>query len=190
MMPDPRLPAAAAGAERAPAMVMVWDPFVRIFHWSLVAAFVAAFVTGDWLDRLHEALGYAIAALIAARVVWGLIGPRRARFADFVKPPAQVLAYLRAALAGRAGRCLGHNPAGGLMIVALLVMLALSCLSGWLMTTDAFWGSAIMEEVHEGVVNLTLLLIPLHVAGVVFSSLAHKENLVRAMLTGKKRAAA
>lgn len=176
------------GRAPVPAMVRVWDPFVRVFHWSLVALFTLAFITGDWLDRLHEAIGYAIAALIAARVVWGFVGPRHARFSDFVRPLPEVMAYLRAALQLRPPRFLGHNPAGGLMVVAMLALLAVSCLSGWSLTTDALHDAKWIEAVHEALANLTLMLVPLHLAGVGFSSLMHGENLVRAMVTGDKRA--
>jgi cytochrome b len=179
-----------SGTDPAPPMVRVWDPFVRVFHWSLVALFTLAFLTGDWLGRLHEAIGYAIAALIPARFVWGFVGTRYARFGDFVRPWPEVTAYLRAALSLRAPRFLGHNPAGGLMIVAMLAMLALSCLSGWSLTTDALRDAEWLAGLHEALANVTLMLVPLHLAGVAFNSLVHGENLVRAMLTGDKRAPA
>jgi cytochrome b len=161
---------------------------VRLFHWSLVAAFVVAYVTGDGRD-LHEQAGYAVAALIAFRVVWGVIGPKHARFADFVRPPRAVASHLAALLRGRPERCLGHNPAGGAMILALLILLSLDSLTGYLMTTDAFFGSAFMEAAHEIMVDITLAFIGLHILGVIASSILEKENLVAAMITGRKRAA-
>jgi cytochrome b len=168
-------------------MVRVWDPFVRIFHWSLVALFIVAFATGDEIERLHIAAGYAIAALVALRVVWGFIGPRHARFGDFVRGPAATLDYLRQSVRGRAPRFLGHNPAGGLMTLALLGMLVAISVTGIMMTSDAFWGAQWVEDLHEALVYITLGLIALHVAGVVLASYEHGENLVKAMITGRKR---
>jgi cytochrome b len=113
-----------AGGETPPATVRVWDPLVRIFHWSLVGLFAFAFVTGDEWDKAHETAGYIIAGLVAFRVVWGLIGPRHARFTDFVRGPGTIFTYLRDALAMKAPRHIGHNPAGGAMIVLMLLALS------------------------------------------------------------------
>ena len=168
--------------------VRVWDGFVRLFHWSLVALIAGVWLTAEGPKVLHERLGYAIAGLITARLVWGLIGPRHARFADFIRGPRVVLAYLRDLRVGRERRTLGHNPAGGAMIVALLLTVTGTALTGWLQTTDAFWGSSAMEEVHEVLAILILVLAGLHVAGVLVESLRHRENLVLSMLTGTKRA--
>ena len=169
-------------------MVRVWDPFVRIFHWSLVGLFVLAFVTGDETEWLHLTAGYAIAVLIVLRIIWGFVGSRHARFSDFVRTPRQVTDYLRSAIRLQAPRYLGHNPAGGMMIIALLAMLVGISATGFMMTTDAFWGAQWVEDLHEGLVYVTLGLIALHVAGVVFASVEHGENLVKAMITGRKRA--
>jgi cytochrome b len=182
--------APASAAERddpALASVRVWDVFVRVFHWSLVTLFVAAFATGDEVEGLHIALGYAIAVLVGLRIVWGFVGSRHARFGDFVRSRAESLDYLRKAVRGRAPRYLGHNPAGGLMTLALLGMTIAIAATGYLMTTDAFWGSEPMEELHEGLVYATLALIALHVAGVLLASIEHRENLVWSMFTGRKR---
>ncbi|SNR35647.1 cytochrome B [Paracoccus sediminis] len=167
--------------------VRVWDGFVRIFHWSLVGLIAGTWLTPDGPKAWHEGMGYGVAALLAGRLVWGLVGPRHARFRDFVRGPRAVLAYLRALRAGREPRYLGHNPAGGAMIVALLLTVGGTALTGWLQTTDAFWGSATMDAVHEALATLVLVLAPVHVAGVVVESLRHRENLVLSMLTGTKR---
>jgi cytochrome b len=177
-----------AGGATPPATVKVWDPFVRFFHWSLATLFVIAYLTGDEVEKVHITAGYAIAGLLALRIVWGFIGPRPARFADFVRSPREVFGYLRDMLLLRARRYVGHNPAGGLMIIALIAMLAGTALSGYLMTTEAYWGSKIMEEVHVTLVNATLALVALHVLGVLVASFEHRENLVKSMLTGRKRA--
>jgi cytochrome b len=181
--------------------VRVWDPLVRLFHWGLAAAFLAAWLTGDdWLD-LHVAAGYAVLGLVLFRLVWGLIGTRYARFTDFVRSPAAVLAYLKDALVLRARRYLGHNPAGGAMVIAMLVSLTLASVSGLALYGHAEfsgplagllygtpgWLGDVLEEVHEFFADFTLLLVVVHLAGVALASLQHRENLVRSMFTGRKQ---
>lgn len=179
----------AAGRAADSAGVKVWDPLVRIFHWSMAASFLVAWLTADEWEALHLWAGYAAAALVAFRLLWGLVGPRYARFTQFVRGPAAVRDHLAALLRGRERRHLGHNPAGGAMILGLLAGLAGLCLTGWLGTTDAFWGVEWLEETHEVLANLLLVLVGLHVAGVLVASLGQRENLVRAMITGRKRPA-
>ena len=169
----------------ATPMVRVWDPVVRLFHWSLVTAFATAFLAEEG-GRLHDAAGYTVLGLIGIRLVWGLIGPLHARFASFVAAPGQLAAYLRELARGRPRRFLGHNPAGGAMIVVLLATVLTTAASGWLMTTDRFWGIEWVENLHEGSAWLALILVGVHVTGVLASSLMHRENLVRAMITGDK----
>ena len=181
--------AISAGGVTPPVEIRVWDPLVRIFHWSLAALFVLAYATGDEIERLHIVAGYAIAGLIALRIVWGFVGPRHARFADFVRSPRAILVYLRDKALHKAPRYVGHNPAGGAMIIALLVLLAATGATGYMMTTDAYWGVKWIEEIHEACANLTVGLVTLHVLGVVIESFAHRENLVKSMVTGRKRPA-
>ena len=170
----------------------VWDPFVRVAHWTLVIGVLGAWLTSEIdhkaAEAVHEWLGYLVLAVLALRIPWGWIGTRYARFSQFVRPPRETLAYARTVAAGAEPRHLGHNPLGAWMIVALIVMAAAASLSGWLFVTDRFWGEEWLEETHEALANGLLALVALHVAGVVFSSLRHRENLVRAMITGRKRA--
>ena len=177
----------APGRDARPGLIRVWDPFVRLFHWSLVGLFAFAFLTGDEWDKAHEAAGYTIAALVAARVLWGFVGPRHARFSDFIHSPSAILGFLRDSLSLKARRHIGHNPAGGAMVIALLIAISVICASGYMMGLDAFWGEEWVEELHEGAVNVTLGLIALHIIGVIVASVEHKENLARAMVTGWKR---
>ncbi len=172
-----------AMAERSASYVCVWDPAVRLFHWSLVAAFATAWLAESG-ETVHNNAGYVVLALIAFRLAWGVIGSRHARFTDFVASPSKLTGYLGDLMRFRAKRYLGHNPAGGAMIVALLAMVGLAAGSGWLMITDRFWGVRWVEDVHEVSANLALVLIILHVLGVVVSSFLHRENLVLAMVTG------
>ena len=181
--------------------IMVWDPLVRLFHWTLVLSFLVAYLTEDELQTLHVYSGYLIGGLLVVRLIWGFAGPRHARFSDFIRPPGEVIAYLRDLLKGRSTRYLGHNPAGGAMILALLVCLSLTTLSGiviygaegggstasWFMGTRVFGGEA-LEEIHESFANCTVVLVSVHVTGVILGSLLHAENLVRAMITGRKQA--
>ena len=191
--------------------VRVWDPLVRAFHWSLVATVALAWLSADEVQPVHEVAGYVVAGLIAFRLVWGLIGGRYARFSQFVKGPGSALAYLRTMLRGTERRYIGHNPAGAAMIVALLLSLSGTALTGWLSADPArvamlpampqivtpAWADddreeegeeGALEDLHEVLANLTLLLVAFHVGGVLLSSLRHRENLVRAMVTGRKRA--
>jgi cytochrome b len=185
-----RLPGDSLGIA-APASVRVWDPLVRVFHWSLAAGIALAWLTAEESERWHEVIGWSVLAPVAVRLVWGLVGPRTARFASFVRGPGAVLAYAGRALAGRAERHLGHNPLGGWMVLLLLATVAATGLTGWLMSGGAGLGDEAMdllEEVHEALASGLLALVALHVAGVVWSGWQHGENLARAMFTGRKRA--
>jgi cytochrome b len=170
------------------ATVRVWDPAVRIFHWSLAVTILIAWLTADEWKDVHLWAGYAAAALITFRLIWGLIGSRHARFTDFVRSPASILRYLRDVVTGRDVRHVGHNPAGGVMILALMLTVAAIAATGWMQTRDAFWGAEWLEELHETLANGLVILIFLHIAGVIFASVRHGENLVFAMITGDKRA--
>jgi cytochrome b len=174
-------------SEEGASTVKVWDPIVRLFHWSLVIAFTIAWLTGDELKRIHEWAGYTIVGLLVLRIFWGLVGTPYARFGSFLYRPSAVMSFLLDTARFRAKRYLGHNPAGGAMIVALLTMLAATTATGIMMTSDAYWGVAWVEDVHELAANLALVLVGLHLAGVFVASVEHRENLVRAMITGRKR---
>lgn len=195
--------------------ITIWDPLVRLFHWILVAAFCAAYFTqgepfegfqdrldGEWLQTVHVWAGYTIAGLLLFRLIWGFVGPRHARFGDFVHGPRVTLAYVKDVLMRRAPRYLGHNPAGGAMIVVLLLSLTTTVAAGLalygankglgplagLLADASDSTTHTIKEVHEFCANFTLLLVAGHLFGVVWESLLHRENLARAMITGRKRA--
>ena len=169
------------------ADVTVWDRFVRLFHWSLVASFFVAYFSTESIGWVHKGFGYATLALIAARLVWGFIGSHHARFVNFVPGPRKLLRYLGALLRGREPRHLGHNPAGSVMILFLLAMVSTIGISGWMMTLDAFWGNGTVETVHVSSVDITLIAIAIHVLANLYGSLHHRENMIGAMITGRKR---
>jgi cytochrome b len=154
-----------------------------------VASFAIAWISGDDWRSLHLWAGYAAAALVAFRLLWGFIGTPYARFNHFVHGPLTTLGYLGDILRGRERRYLGHNPAGGAMIVVLLTLMAGLCLTGYLSITDAFWGEEWLEDLHGGLANVLLAAVFLHIGGVIFSSFRHKENLIASMFTGEKRIA-
>ena len=209
--------------------VRVWDPVVRIGHWTLVGSFFIAYFSEDDFLTLHVWAGYVLGAVVLFRVLWGLIGSRHARFSDFLCSPVKVITYLKNLRKGTADHYLGHNPAGGVMIILLLVMLSATTYTGLelyaieenagplaalgempaiengnFLVSAAYadsnedeeymkHGSAVdeeaeefWEELHEWFANLTLMLIILHVTGAIISSYLHKENLIKAMVTGKK----
>jgi cytochrome b len=165
----------------------VWDPVVRALHWSLVATFALGWATTEWFGAWHQPVGYAALAIVAARIAWGFVGPRYARFSQFVRGPRRTFGYARLVLAANEPRHLGHNPLGASMVLALLLCIALLALTGWLYRTDRFWGDATVERAHIALAWTTLALAALHVAGVALASFRHRENLLAAMLTGRKR---
>lgn len=196
--------------------IRVWDPLVRIVHWLLVIGFAIGYVTEGDPRWLHVWSGYMVAALVVVRVIWGFTGPQRARFSDFVTGPKKVFGYVSGLIRRTSPRFVGHSPAGGAMTVALLLGLAGICVTGMLTLADAgnagplaawfgneqvaaaraaaqeagerFRYRSPYEEPHEILVNITLILVILHIAGVAWASYVHRENLPRAMVTGTKRA--
>jgi cytochrome b len=182
----------------AQKQVFVWDPFLRVFHWALVAAFTIAYLTEDDLLTVHVWAGYVVGGLVVARLIWGFVGPRHARFSDFVYAPAATLAYVRDLLLFRAKRHLGHSPGGGAMVVLLLALLAATVVTGLVVYGGEQQAGPLagvfsknsaeaVGEVHEVLANVTLAFVLAHIAAVTLASFAHRENLVRAMITGYKR---
>jgi len=172
------------------ASVKVWSRYIRLFHWSLVLCVAVAWLSSGQIKQLHELAGYSAAVLIASRLLVGLAGSGYARFSQFVRGPRTVAGYLSDMRQGHERRYLGHNPAGGLMVMALLACVAGIALTGWMQTTDSFWGVAWVEGTHKILGNGILVLVGLHIAGVLLASMRHGENLVRAMISGRKRAPA
>ncbi len=189
-------------AYEEPDRVKVWDQFVRVAHWLLVAGFFVAYFTEDDLLTVHVWAGYLVGTVVVLRVVWGFVGPEYARFSSFAYGPGKAARYLVDLVRSRAARYLGHSPAGGAMVILLLICIAATVWSGLTVyaydqgagplarlfvqggAEEEFW-----EEMHEFFANFTLLLVGLHIAGVALASFVHRENLVGAMVTGCKRKA-
>lgn len=166
--------------------VRVWALPVRLVHWGLVTCVATAWLTGHGPGWLHDGAGYVLLGLIVLRVIRGVVGPPPDRFVGFVAGLRGTLVYTRKVLSRREARFLGHNPLGGWMIVALLTVAFATSATGWLYTTDRFWGIAWMESLHVGLAVGLLVLIALHIAGVVFTSIRQGENLAGAMMHGWK----
>ena len=172
-------------------MIKVWDLLVRVLHWILVGGVLIAWITSESAEpmaqRWHEWAGFMVLGAIALRLFWGLVGSRHARFGQFVRGPGPTLGYARQTLHLSEPRHLGHNPLGAWMIVVLLSVGLLAAGSGWLSITDRFWGEEWLAEWHERLADLLLGLAAIHVGGVLFASLRHRENLIGAMFSGRKR---
>ncbi len=211
--------------------IKVWDIAVRVFHWTLVGCFVIAFISSENSRKLHVIFGYSVLFLVLFRIFYGFVGTKYARFSDFIYRPAQIMDYLKGLLIGRPKHYIGHNPAGGFMIIIMLLSLLSLTLTGLKAygvkghgplakheisfiseafadsdekgehdnhkrrnrsdkdfqrteknEKDEFW-----EEVHETIAYLTLFLVSIHIMGVLVSSLVHRENLIKTMITGRKQ---
>lgn len=162
---------------------------MRIVHWLLAVSIAGAWLTRSQVDGYHEVFGYVAAGLVAVRLLWSMVGNRYARVSAYVRSPKATLAYLRQVLGHTAARYIGHNPLGGWMALLLWSCVAALAVSGWALNTDLLWGYAWPVRVHVALGWSLLVLIGLHLAGVVFTSWQHRENLVAAMVTGQKNPA-
>ena len=183
--------------------IQVWNLFIRLFHWVLVIAFTVSYISGENEEfTIHHYSGYLITTLIVARIIWGCIDRGHGRFSHFVYGRKHLLDYSSKLISGKAPRYIGHNPLGGLMVIAMLTLLLLTVVSGMmLLGIDEYEGplyflgdlsfanelASVTGEIHELSSTLMLPAIALHVLGVLFSSFYHRENLVWSMVNGKKR---
>ncbi len=181
--------AIASASPAVAPQVKVWDLVVRLFHWTLALGCIANLTVLREVESAHELVGYVILGAIAIRILWGFVGSRHARFSDFVTGPRRLMGYLASLIRGKAQRYIGHNPAGGLMMLALIGLAIICGVTGVMMEQDAFWGVEWVEDVHETAANLILALAILHVLAALVESWHHRENLIHAMITGRKRAA-
>ncbi len=166
--------------------ILVWDLPVRLGHWLMAGGFALAWLTGDSEEwrLVHVAAGGTVVGVALFRLLWGLVGTRYARFADFVRGPHAAIAYLKSLLGPRPTHCVGHNPAGAWAIVLLLALGLLTGAAGWLTYQEI--GGELFEELHEGLASTMLAVVVVHLVGVAVGSLVHRENLPRTMITGRK----
>ena len=168
--------------------ILVWDVPTRVFHWLYALSFSGAYLTAE-TERyrdVHVALGYTLLGLIAFRVLWGFFGTHYAKFRSFWFKPSEIVSYSLSLLKGKPKHYVGHNPAGSVAIWLLLALGILSGVTGVILFQD--FGGDVMEVLHEATSNAMLAVVFIHIAGVVVSSLMHRENLVRSMVTGFKSA--
>jgi cytochrome b len=170
------------------ARIKVWDPLVRLFHWTLAFGCIANLTVLREVKVAHRYVGYVILGAVVIRILWGFVGSRHARFTDFLAGPKRVAGYLAALIKGKEPRYVGHNPAGGIMMVALMGLVAICGVTGWMMGQDAFWGERWVESLHETSANVILVMATLHVLAAIVESWRHRENLIAAMVSGYKRA--
>jgi cytochrome b len=166
--------------------IRVWDLPTRVFHWSLAASFTIAFVTAESekLRDIHVVAGYTVAGLMAFRLLWGFVGGSYSRFAEFLPTPRRLMEYLKSLTNGKPQHFVGHNPAGAVAIVLLLGFGIIAAASGWATYEDV--GGHLIKELHETSSETMMALVVIHIAGVIVTSWLHRENLVRAMITGRK----
>jgi len=168
---------------------LVWDRFVRLTHWILLAGVAAAWFTRHGFGRIHDLIGYLALLVVVLRIGWGFFGTAYARFSQFIYRPSQAIHYAALFLRGTQNRYLGHNPLGGWMSLLLWTMVLLVCISGWLYTTDRYWGVEWVESLHRLLTNALLACVGLHIIGVIVASWHDRENLIFSMIHGKKRRA-
>jgi cytochrome b len=167
--------------------ILVWDFPVRIFHWLLALSFAGAWLTSESEAQqlIHYAFGYSACAIILFRIVWGMVGTRYARFTQFIKGPTETGRHLKSLLIGRQSPGPGHNPAGALVMIALMILILLIGLTGYWIVKDVL--GELMSGAHEAISNLAFGIVLLHVAAAIIMSFLQKENLVKSMFTGLKQ---
>jgi len=169
-----------------PSSIRVWDPFVRLFHWSLVSCVLLNFFVIDDGEEIHQWLGYTASALVIARIFWGFIGSKYARFADFFPTPQRLRSHLSAMRARQSDPHPGHNPLGAMMMLLLIALVLSLGITGYLQGTDRFWGEEWLQELHEALATTLIGFAGLHALAAIVMSRIERTNLVWAMVTGVK----
>lgn len=162
--------------------VQVWDTFVRFFHWSIALLFILDYWFIEGGEDLHDWIGYGVMALLVMRLFWGVIGSQTARFRQFFPTKASLALYLKHFPNYDKP---GHNPLGALMVFALLFLLALTAISGWMRGWSIFWGEDWIQMLHEYAADALMAMVFIHVIGVLVMQRLSKRRLVKAMVTGK-----
>ena len=166
--------------------VYVWDRFIRIFHWSLVSCVLLDYFVINDGEFLHQWLGYAACVLVLARIVWGFVGSKYARFSDFFPTPNRILKHLRHIVYGEQDMHVGHNPLGAMMIFALITLVLALGVTGFMQSLDAYWGVEWLMDLHNTLANILIALAAMHVVAAIAMSFIERTNLIKAMITGVK----
>ena len=159
----------------------VWDLPTRIFHWSLVLAFLGVQITAEWSDSIHELFGYMVLTLVGFRIIWGVFGPPTARFNHLVPTLRSIKEHVGNLINQNIQHAIGHNPLGALMVIILLSTLSIAGITGYLSQTNAFWGYEWVNDIHEASGELSLVLVGIHVSGVAVMSILEGQNLISRM---------
>lgn len=166
--------------------VVIWDNYVRLFHWSVAPLFLLDFWVLEGGDPPHNWVGYAIGFLLIGRILWGFIGSHNARFSSFFPTPTRLRQHLADMKAGKVDPHEGHNPVGALMIFFLLTLLSLIVMTGWMQRWDMFWGVEWVEEAHEVLANIAMIAVVIHITAVVVMERKLGISLIRTIITGKR----
>lgn len=164
----------------------VWDRFVRVFHWSLVSCITLNYFVLNDGKTTHQIVGYMALTLVLARIIWGFIGSRHARFVDFFPTPSRLAHHFRDVRAGNHTANQGHNPVGALMMLALMATVLALGTTGWMQTLDAYWGEEWLQNLHRGIGNVLISLATLHALAAIVMGRIERTRLIKAMVTGIK----
>jgi cytochrome b len=164
----------------------VWDRFVRVFHWSLVSCVVFNYFVLNDGKTTHQVVGYMAVSLVVARIIWGFVGSRHARFADFFPTPRRLVQHVRAVTSGNHLEVVGHNPLGALMMLALMATVLALGTTGWMQTLDAYWGEEWLQDLHRYIGNTLIGLATLHALAAIVMGRFERTRLIKAMVTGVK----
>ncbi len=166
--------------------IKVWDPIVRITHWGVALLFIANFTVIDDDSPAHIYVGYVLFALVAIRIMWGLVGTKYARFSSFWPTRSRIRVHLKGIMRGQPGVYLSHNPLGALMVLNLFATMIAISITGIMLTMRTFRFEDWVEDLHEGLAIYGFVCVGIHVAGVLFEMKRSKINLIKAMVTGRK----
>lgn len=166
--------------------IYVWDRFIRVFHWSLVSCVLLDYFVIDDGETVHQWLGYAACILVLARIVWGFVGSKYARFSDFFPTPTRILKHLRHMIYGEQDMHVGHNPLGAMMMFALMALVLTLGVTGFMQGLDAYWGEEWLMDLHDTLADILIALAAIHALAAIAMSHIEHTNLIKAMITGVK----
>ena len=175
-------------AEHNSDTIKVWDPLVRVFHWTLAVTVVVNYWLTEPGSDVHNWVGYTAAAAVAVRIVWGFVGHGHARFRTFTPSPARIREHMEAMSSRAVPTDSGHNPLGAFMIYLAFLLVAVLAVTGWMHEEiDALFGNELLQEIHEIAAHTLWISAVLHVVAVFFVQYVGRIDLVRPMITGRRQ---